>query len=258
MAAGISPTPVFFNGKTSIAHYGDKLKYETMVVVDQPGVHVINPKGTKELFDRHRCLTGRARPDHLSVAACQPKLIVRVRRIVGQVYALEPALEAELGCGDVLMLGRVPARAVNDLTAEVLEDHIRNPIEDPDKENSAQAKGAGGPRTIQDTTPTKEADGVSLASAARRWSQKSSIETRSAITTWGSDYPCHGGAAMSVLVIIGLILARSFDWLWTDPCGHCGSPRHCKLVPWPDPRHGSPPARHAAGCRYRARCLPNS
>ena len=32
------------------------------------------------------------------------KLIGRVRRIKGQVEALERALEAELGCGDVLML----------------------------------------------------------------------------------------------------------------------------------------------------------
>ena len=32
------------------------------------------------------------------------KLIARVRRIKGQVEAVERALEAELGCADVLML----------------------------------------------------------------------------------------------------------------------------------------------------------
>ena len=32
------------------------------------------------------------------------KLIARVRRIKGQVEAVERALEAELGCSDVLML----------------------------------------------------------------------------------------------------------------------------------------------------------
>jgi DNA-binding FrmR family transcriptional regulator len=70
------------------------------------------------------------------------KLIARVRRIKGQVEALERGLEAELGCADVLMLVASMRGAVNGLTAEVMEDHIRNHIVDPDKEDSAPAKGA--------------------------------------------------------------------------------------------------------------------
>ncbi|MCG5248134.1 metal/formaldehyde-sensitive transcriptional repressor [Methylorubrum extorquens] len=70
------------------------------------------------------------------------KLVARVRRIKGQAEALERALEAELGCADVLMLVASMRGAVNGLTAEVMEDHIRNHIVDPDKVDSEQAKGA--------------------------------------------------------------------------------------------------------------------
>jgi DNA-binding FrmR family transcriptional regulator len=70
------------------------------------------------------------------------KLIARVRRIKGQLEALERGLEAELGCADVLMLVASMRGAVNGLTAEVMEDHIRNHIVDPDKKDSPQAKGA--------------------------------------------------------------------------------------------------------------------
>ena len=71
------------------------------------------------------------------------KLIARVRRIKGQADALERALEAELGCGDILMLVASMRGAVNGLTAEVMEDHIRHHIVDPDSEKDPdKAKGA--------------------------------------------------------------------------------------------------------------------
>jgi DNA-binding FrmR family transcriptional regulator len=53
------------------------------------------------------------------------KLLARVRRIRGQVDAVERALESELGCGDVLQLITSIRGAVNGLMAEVIEDHIR-------------------------------------------------------------------------------------------------------------------------------------
>ncbi len=71
------------------------------------------------------------------------KLIARVRRIKGQADALERALEAELGCADILMLVASMRGAINGLTAEVMEDHIRHHIIDPDQHpNSEQGKGA--------------------------------------------------------------------------------------------------------------------
>lgn len=71
------------------------------------------------------------------------KLIGRVRRIKGQLDAVERALEAELGCADVLMLVASVRGAVNGLTAELLEDHIRHHVVDPAHEqNPAKAQGA--------------------------------------------------------------------------------------------------------------------
>ena len=71
------------------------------------------------------------------------RLIARIRRIKGQVEALERALEAELGCADILMLTASMRGAVNGLTAEIMEDHIRNHIIDPDRDpHLSHAKGA--------------------------------------------------------------------------------------------------------------------
>ena len=53
------------------------------------------------------------------------KLLARVRRIRGQVEAIERALEAEVGCPDVLQVIASVRGAVNGLMAEVIEDHVR-------------------------------------------------------------------------------------------------------------------------------------
>ena len=53
------------------------------------------------------------------------KLVARVRRIRGQVEAVERALESEIGCADVLQLIASVRGAVNGLMAEVIEDHIK-------------------------------------------------------------------------------------------------------------------------------------
>jgi DNA-binding FrmR family transcriptional regulator len=53
------------------------------------------------------------------------KLLKRIRRLRGQVEAVERALEAERPCGDVLQLIAAARGAMNGLMAEVLEDHIR-------------------------------------------------------------------------------------------------------------------------------------
>jgi len=72
------------------------------------------------------------------------KLIARIRRIKGQVEAVERALEAEIGCADVLMLVASLRGAVQGLTAELLEDHIRTHIVNPDTDTDPErARGAG-------------------------------------------------------------------------------------------------------------------
>jgi DNA-binding FrmR family transcriptional regulator len=71
------------------------------------------------------------------------KLLARVRRLKGQVGAVERALDAELGCTDVLMLVASLKGAINGLTAELMEDHIRHHVVDPAREPDAdRAKGA--------------------------------------------------------------------------------------------------------------------
>lgn len=58
------------------------------------------------------------------------KLLNRVRRIKGQVEAIERALEEERGCMDVLQLITSSRGAMNGLLAVVLEDHIRTHLVD--------------------------------------------------------------------------------------------------------------------------------
>ena len=59
------------------------------------------------------------------------KLLARVRRIRGQVEALERALDAEKGCADILHQIAAARGAINGLMAEVLEEHVRTHIADP-------------------------------------------------------------------------------------------------------------------------------
>ena len=72
------------------------------------------------------------------------KLIARVRRIRGQVEALERALETEAGCAQTVQLIASIRGAINGLLAEVVEDHIRVHLVDPARERStARANAAG-------------------------------------------------------------------------------------------------------------------
>jgi DNA-binding FrmR family transcriptional regulator len=71
------------------------------------------------------------------------KLTLRVRRIRGQIDAVERALGEEKDCGDVLQLITAARGAMNGLMAELLEDHVRFHVLDPArKPTSAQAIAA--------------------------------------------------------------------------------------------------------------------
>jgi FrmR/RcnR family transcriptional regulator, repressor of frmRAB operon len=59
------------------------------------------------------------------------KLLSRVRRIRGQVEAIERALETEAGCEQVMHLLASTRAAMASLTAEVVEDHIRTHLVGP-------------------------------------------------------------------------------------------------------------------------------
>lgn len=71
------------------------------------------------------------------------KLLARVRRLKGQIEAMERSLEANASCGEVLNLAASVRGAVSGLTAELIEDHIREHVSNPDKDdNAARAQGA--------------------------------------------------------------------------------------------------------------------
>ena len=72
------------------------------------------------------------------------KLVSRVRRIRGQVEALERALGDEAGCAQILQLVASIRGATNSLMAEIVEDHIRVHVVDPAHERNADRASAGG------------------------------------------------------------------------------------------------------------------
>jgi DNA-binding FrmR family transcriptional regulator len=65
------------------------------------------------------------------------KLMQRVRKLRGQLDAVERALGVDEQCGDQLMLLAAVRGGVNGLMGEVLEDHIRFHLKDGSKEQIA-------------------------------------------------------------------------------------------------------------------------
>ena len=73
----------------------------------------------------------------------QKRLLNRVRRIAGQVGAIERALSEESECSDVLHAIAVCRGALDSLMAEVIEGHIRFHVLDPKREpTDEQAQAA--------------------------------------------------------------------------------------------------------------------
>jgi DNA-binding FrmR family transcriptional regulator len=62
------------------------------------------------------------------------KLLARTKRIRGQVDAIERSLSADDECADILMLLANVRGGINSLMAEVLQDHIRLHMMNPDKD----------------------------------------------------------------------------------------------------------------------------
>jgi FrmR/RcnR family transcriptional regulator, repressor of frmRAB operon len=68
-------------------------------------------------------------------------LLARVRRIRGQVAAIEKALQTEQDCGDLLQLIAATRGAINGLMNEVVEGHIRHHVLSP-RAGAAERQGA--------------------------------------------------------------------------------------------------------------------
>jgi DNA-binding FrmR family transcriptional regulator len=70
-------------------------------------------------------------------------LLARVRRIRGQVEALERALEAEKGCAEIMQQIAAFRGAANGLMTEVIEEHVRTHIASASiASNASRARGA--------------------------------------------------------------------------------------------------------------------
>lgn len=69
-------------------------------------------------------------------------LIARVRRIAGQVAALERALHDGVSCSTVLHQAAGVRGAVNGLMDEIIEDHVREHVAHPGLDDDARATGA--------------------------------------------------------------------------------------------------------------------
>ncbi len=71
------------------------------------------------------------------------KLLQRVRRLRGQVEAIERALQTDADCAKVMQLTVSVRGAANSLMAELLEDHIRMHVSDPKRDRDRErAQGA--------------------------------------------------------------------------------------------------------------------
>ena len=72
----------------------------------------------------------------------QTQLIARVRRIAGQIAAIERAIEDEAGCASVLHQVAGVRGAINGLMDELVEDHVREHVARPDLSDAQRAAGA--------------------------------------------------------------------------------------------------------------------
>jgi DNA-binding FrmR family transcriptional regulator len=71
------------------------------------------------------------------------KLQQRVRRLRGQVEAIERALKADADCAKVMQLAVSVRGAASSLMAELLDDHIRMHVSDPARDRDRErARGA--------------------------------------------------------------------------------------------------------------------
>lgn len=70
------------------------------------------------------------------------KLINRIRRLRGQLNAVEAALGGECGCSEVLMRLAACRGAFNALISEIIEGHVRNHVIGPSQKPAREQKKA--------------------------------------------------------------------------------------------------------------------
>lgn len=69
-------------------------------------------------------------------------LIARIRRIAGQVGAVERALQSDAACSEVLHLVAAVRGAVNGLMDEIIAEHLEAHVSRPGLDDAERAAGA--------------------------------------------------------------------------------------------------------------------
>ena len=75
------------------------------------------------------------------IAANKDSLIKRVKRIAGQLQAVEKALETDADCAKTLHLVAATRGAINGLMEEIIEEHARAHVADPSLSEEERSKG---------------------------------------------------------------------------------------------------------------------
>ena len=76
------------------------------------------------------------------LAADKTKLLARVRRLAGQMAAIEKAIAEDAGCAKILHQVAGVRGAVSGLMDELIEDHVREHVAHPKLSANARAEGA--------------------------------------------------------------------------------------------------------------------
>lgn len=74
--------------------------------------------------------------------ANRPALTARLRRIAGQLAAVEKALDADAACSDVLQQVAAVRGAINGLMDELIIEHLREHVAAPDLPPAVRNAGA--------------------------------------------------------------------------------------------------------------------
>jgi DNA-binding FrmR family transcriptional regulator len=82
-------------------------------------------------------------PGEMHTVQHKRKLIGRVRRVRGQIEAVERALDDERGCAEVVRTIAAARGAIDALAAEVMCDHLDEHLAAPRVSGSARAAAAG-------------------------------------------------------------------------------------------------------------------
>ncbi len=139
------------------------------------------------------------------------KLLHRVRRVRGQIEAVERALEDEKGCANVLHLVVAARGAMNSLMAEIIEGHIRTHVVDPNRERRSQP-GPGRARADRRRAGLSEVDGGS------KWKTKTRRANRPlSRRTSAPSFGWIEGARIVAVVALAAVAVRFHLW---EPLPH--------------------------------------